>query len=307
MILDRVSFHSHPGTFEVSRYCCDNFECPCTHVTFELRELGSRKQNRPARSPLTIQFRVDVSAWQEVDPPERSPLASEIVTEFLRDYPDSERQLLNKEYENRRCMLDRLRTAVVDPQDVLEGLLLGFRDLFDSGLDPGWLCPLGEYLLNADGTLYLVTEKYCLNPECDCRDVLVTFVHCSPSADPSRSALREHFRVRLSLDGDYELHGMLKVDSSTAQAVFAQWRKEARPQLNKLRWRYDKMKEVGHRSLDAATHVAPHAARASAPPVDERPKPLRRTEERVGRNDPCPCGSGKKYKKCCARSDDPLP
>jgi len=22
---------------------------------------------------------------------------------------------------------------------------------------------------------------------------------------------------------------------------------------------------------------------------------------RVGRNDPCPCGSGKKYKKCCLR------
>jgi SEC-C motif-containing protein len=26
--------------------------------------------------------------------------------------------------------------------------------------------------------------------------------------------------------------------------------------------------------------------------------PIRRTEPRVGRNDPCPCGSGKKYKKC---------
>jgi len=24
----------------------------------------------------------------------------------------------------------------------------------------------------------------------------------------------------------------------------------------------------------------------------------RRTGEKVGRNDPCPCGSGKKYKKC---------
>lgn len=24
------------------------------------------------------------------------------------------------------------------------------------------------------------------------------------------------------------------------------------------------------------------------------------TEPKVGRNDPCPCGSGKKYKKCCA-------
>lgn len=23
--------------------------------------------------------------------------------------------------------------------------------------------------------------------------------------------------------------------------------------------------------------------------------------EKIGRNDPCPCGSGKKYKKCCGR------
>ena len=27
-------------------------------------------------------------------------------------------------------------------------------------------------------------------------------------------------------------------------------------------------------------------------------RPLRRNEPKVGRNDPCPCGSGKKYKKC---------
>jgi hypothetical protein len=29
---------------------------------------------------------------------------------------------------------------------------------------------------------------------------------------------------------------------------------------------------------------------------------FRRENPRVGRNDPCPCGSGKKYKKCCGRS-----
>jgi preprotein translocase subunit SecA len=27
-----------------------------------------------------------------------------------------------------------------------------------------------------------------------------------------------------------------------------------------------------------------------------------RSGEKVGRNDPCPCGSGKKYKKCCGAS-----
>jgi preprotein translocase subunit SecA len=29
--------------------------------------------------------------------------------------------------------------------------------------------------------------------------------------------------------------------------------------------------------------------------------PKKENEQKVGRNAPCPCGSGKKYKKCCGR------
>ncbi|MBR5710648.1 MAG: SEC-C domain-containing protein [Thermoguttaceae bacterium] len=35
--------------------------------------------------------------------------------------------------------------------------------------------------------------------------------------------------------------------------------------------------------------------------VSEKKEPIRRTEAKIGRNDPCPCGSGKKYKKCCGK------
>jgi preprotein translocase subunit SecA len=31
-------------------------------------------------------------------------------------------------------------------------------------------------------------------------------------------------------------------------------------------------------------------------------EPIRNRTQRVGRNDPCPCGSGKKYKNCCMRT-----
>jgi len=31
----------------------------------------------------------------------------------------------------------------------------------------------------------------------------------------------------------------------------------------------------------------------------DRPKPIVSVTSKIGRNDPCPCGSGKKYKKCC--------
>jgi len=33
--------------------------------------------------------------------------------------------------------------------------------------------------------------------------------------------------------------------------------------------------------------------------------PIRREEPKIGRNDPCPCGSGLKFKKCCALKPPP--
>ena len=41
----------------------------------------------------------------------------------------------------------------------------------------------------------------------------------------------------------------------------------------------------------------------SGEPADKKKEPARRTGQKVGRNDPCPCGSGKKYKACCMRHD----
>jgi preprotein translocase subunit SecA len=41
-----------------------------------------------------------------------------------------------------------------------------------------------------------------------------------------------------------------------------------------------------------------HGSRAPMEQERTAAQPKRRTAEKVGRNDPCPCGSGKKYKKC---------
>ena len=44
-------------------------------------------------------------------------------------------------------------------------------------------------------------------------------------------------------------------------------------------------------------HFAPHRERDAA--VQQEPTTFRRQKQKIGRNDPCYCGSGKKYKKCC--------
>ena len=54
---------------------------------------------------------------------------------------------------------------------------------------------------------------------------------------------------------------------------------------------------ASHNSMDAGLGPAPkNGERSEAGPQKVQ---VKRTEPKVGRNDLCPCGSGKKYKKCC--------
>jgi preprotein translocase subunit SecA len=49
----------------------------------------------------------------------------------------------------------------------------------------------------------------------------------------------------------------------------------------------------------AAAEVAQAGGEEGAAAPEKPLVPIQRAEPKVGRNDPCPCGSGKKYKKCC--------
>jgi preprotein translocase subunit SecA len=55
---------------------------------------------------------------------------------------------------------------------------------------------------------------------------------------------------------------------------------------------------AGTSAPDEAPAARPEPARSAAPAAPVRALP------RVGRNDPCPCGSGKKYKKCHMPADE---
>ncbi len=59
--------------------------------------------------------------------------------------------------------------------------------------------------------------------------------------------------------------------------------------------KYDEMLK----KYESAEHVVPFVDEASRPISDGAGTGA--VTPKVGRNDPCPCGSGKKYKKCCGR------
>ena len=49
--------------------------------------------------------------------------------------------------------------------------------------------------------------------------------------------------------------------------------------------------------------VAKETGTAGAAAATVKKQPVRNAAKKVGPNDPCPCGSGKKYKKCCMQKD----
>ena len=49
--------------------------------------------------------------------------------------------------------------------------------------------------------------------------------------------------------------------------------------------------------------VAKETGTAAATQTQVKKQPVRNAAKKVGPNDPCPCGSGKKYKKCCMQKD----
>ena len=60
---------------------------------------------------------------------------------------------------------------------------------------------------------------------------------------------------------------------------------------------------------DSASTLSESASQQEADPddptqsqPDTKSEPIRNRDQKVGRNDPCPCGSGKKYKQCCLRA-----
>jgi preprotein translocase subunit SecA len=67
--------------------------------------------------------------------------------------------------------------------------------------------------------------------------------------------------------------------------------------------------EVTRLVLHAAIVEAPRAREAISTNRGEdanaKKRPVRRdAQKQIGRNDPCPCGSGKKYKKCCGQQGE---
>lgn len=134
------------------------------------------------------------------------------------------------------------------------------------------------------------------------------------------SAWKEHLLVMDRLRSSIGLMGYAQVDPKVeykreGMKLFDQMWKAIGERVTDLVYRMENLNEdfVSHtwrettaRKDDASTvsdmaREQQQAIDASQTPADGKIDPIRNRGQKVGRNDPCPCGSGKKYKNCHMR------
>ena len=122
--------------------------------------------------------------------------------------------------------------------------------------------------------------------------------------DPKQEYKKEGFNLFANMMGTIAADVLQKV---CRVVITSETEEDYQERLQSQRERQAALMKTGNGPAPAAPGAKQQAAgEGGAPEEDEASKQetVRRTGAKVGRNDPCPCGSGKKYKKCCMAKDE---
>jgi len=195
---------------------------------------------------------------------------------FLQQLDENDYQILNP-------LFFRLKNKICEeaPVDLID-VPFDFEDIeYDSAM---WayndILPYGNQLyVKINDKSFIIYDQYCLQPKCTCTDV---FLNLFPIDIKGTKGIEycivnmDYKKKRWEMTEDSPRINVAGVKSAIETQI---------PDLySQLGKRHKKLKAI-YAHNRAKNYQAANDIQAPMP--------------KVGRNDPCPCGSGKKYKKCC--------
>jgi hypothetical protein len=271
--------------FYGSLQMCDNPVCGCERVTWIFSPIEEMEPALRGGSKISwLEFDLDLGGRTfhlrdaQTLQEESAELARSVVEEMA---PEDWRELemLFRNAKAKRIFETDPETWNFDfPEEVLRGeeTMAAFVEVFPHA-------PVFSFQFEGDA--WWADDQHCVLEECPCEKVAIAFLR----TDPPRL-----FGRRAPI-GWYDLNsGTIKalVPSRKPERplpALMEALKRAHPELDaQLQQRRRILKRLYTRTYGTGVKSEP-------------PAPARRVK--VGRNDPCPCGSGKKYKHCCIAAE----
>ncbi len=273
---DKLRLHFPEGAlgnvlYQAAIQVCEDPTCDCNEVVLLiLRQEGNNDPYTPIYMSL-----VDRHHYARAgDLPEAERAMADLLVEHMSD---ADWQLLETIYGHAKFLATQA-ASLADPnaefpiKEIENGsLMIRFSNIFTKA------SPL---ILDIDGTNYQLDDQYCLKSDCDCQNAGVAFVSL---ADDAPSMVNDPPYIQFDYnDQQWTVREKANAEDALIQAVGEQISVQSIDDA--LRERHVAMRD------QYTTYRRQWSSYIPA---------TRKNTVTAGRNDPCPCGSGKKYKRCC--------
>ena len=159
-----------------------------------------------------------------------------------------------------------------------DGHLVPFTEVFPLGLSLNF---------TFEKAAWAADERSCVQPRCRCTEIVLSFLQLKDATGRRTTSLRDVPALRYDYRSHTSRHLAPGPSRTPATGRLLAALKIAYPSL-------DTRLELHHRIMQSlyARHYLARVKQRLETQLSVR-------REKIGRNDPCPCGSGKKFKKCC--------
>ena len=301
--------HFAGKTFSATLDICRNPCCPCGAISFQCLPIHDAIAPDGALVREPVDFDLDVLErslnTQVKSSPAAVALGRAVVAELQ---PPDWDTLADFFLATKRHQMKTMNLATVParfPAEVTTdgGSMVGYTEVFP------WAEPC-DFKLGAEW--WLADDQYCVRPGCACTQTALTFFPL-PERAPSP---RDKVKPETSLRYDYVSRMIELIETRPDRPAadrLIQALQATRPDFGKaLRQRHGQLKQLGRRLLPKSprptqrplsSSLANARVDAAETWLPQGPTPqIAQGQARPGRNDPCPCGSGKKFNKCCGAS-----
>ena len=260
---------------------CPNPCCDCDEVTLDVFD--------GQRSVEECEHRVTVDPQKKIRKVRKDSTADPLSLRVVESLTEDDWRFLSECYLHCKTQ----NTLLADPEEikpafslanVMSGGLVYYREVLPYQM---------PVMVDIEGKGFEVIDLYCVKPSCKCNEVnlmVQSSEHDGGLGHESDDALFTTVKLRT---GKYEIRepGALDVNLPTfMKAVLT------KDNMAIFSERYNNMRQWFKNYAAALPKQQP----SLAPAFSQLPDPFANPVS-AGRNDPCPCGSGKKYKKCCGR------
>ena len=276
-IVATIQRNDNAEKYECSLLSCDNPVCACHTVYLNLSPLQDDNEKGYLLSSHGID--IDVIEKKLAYSDEKKIPKDELTFAefFLSKLDDSDYRFLYERYFvyknniTEKANLDAIDAHFEYKKVEKEGLMAAYNDVLPYG---------DQMLVTIDGRDCIIFDQYCLLPKCSCTDTVLNIMSADKYGEAGEELGAVSLKYAKKLWKAFEDSPCLWSVKAVRSAIEGQI-----PDLyESLHKRHLKLKGIYG-----------HCKKRNFSPK----QPIQVTK--VGRNDPCPCGSGEKYKKCCMR------